>query len=113
MSVKNHFCGAVAIGLCAAVVISMPRTAAAEGLKLRYGFQADREYPYQIAIHAKVVDDKIDRQGELIYKVLSAKEDRVVLKTSGSAVTQLGQVGGVPFRHFGPPFMHRARKGPP
>ena len=84
---------AVLVGLCVGIIPSAARAADPEAPKLRYGFQADREYPYQIEIHAKVVDDKIDRQGELVYKVLSANEDQAVLKTSGSAAGQLAPHG--------------------
>ena len=93
MSVKNSVRLAVLVGLCVGIIPSVAQTADAEAPKLRYGFQADREYPYQIEIHAKIVDQKIDRQGELVYKVLSANEDQAVLKTSGSA-GQLAHLGG-------------------
>ncbi len=114
MRVRISVCFAVLVGLCVGIISSAARSADPEPPKLRYGFQADREYAYQVEIHAKVVNDKIDRQGELIYKVLSANEDQAVLKMSGSAVGQFSQMGGMHFPHMGPPhFMQRARKEPP
>ena len=69
-------------------------------------------YQYHIEIHANIVEEKIDRQGELVYKVLSANEDQAVLKTSGSAAGQLAHLGMMPFPRMGPPrFMHRAPEG--
>jgi hypothetical protein len=109
MRVRNSVGLAVLVGVWAGIMASVAR--ADDAPKLRYGFQADREYPYQIEIHAKIVDNKIDRQGELVYKVLSANEDQAVLKTSGSAAWQLGQLGMMRFPRMGPPFMHRAPEG--
>jgi beta-lactamase regulating signal transducer with metallopeptidase domain len=92
-------------------VESTPGPAPSATPKLRYGFQADREYAYQVEMHAKVVEEKIDRQGELIYKVLSANENQVVLKTSGSA-GQWAHLGSMPFPRMGPPmFMHQGPQG--
>ena len=112
MSVKHCVRLAILVGLCFGIIPSVARSADPEAPKLRYGFQADREYPYQIEIHAKIVDEKIDRQGDLIYKVLSANEDQAVLKTYGSAAGMLGHLGGIPFPRMGPPpFMQRAPEG--
>ena len=74
-------------------------------------FKPIESIPTRSRFHAKIVDNKIDRQGELVYKVLSANEDQAVLKTSGSAAWQLGQLGMMRFPRMGPPFMHRAPEG--
>jgi hypothetical protein len=100
------------MGLCVAIIPSVARSDDPAAPKLRYGFQTDREYPYQIEMHAKIVDEKIDRQGELVYKVLSTSGDQAVLKTSGSAGMQFEHIGGMGFRRFGPPrFMPRGPEG--
>lgn len=112
MIVRNSVCLTVLVALCVGVIPSTAQGADPTALKLRYGFRADREYPYQIELHAKIVDEKIDRQGELVYKVLSVNDDQAVLKTSGSAAGQLGSIGGMRFPMFGPPrFMQRGSEG--
>lgn len=112
MSVRGFVCLAVLVGLCVGIIPSVAKSADPATPKLRYGFQADREYPYQIELHATIFDEKIDRKGELIYKVLSTNADQAVLKPSGSAMMQLGHIGGMGFRRFGPPhFMPRGPEG--
>ena len=103
---------AIVMGLCVGIDPPAAKSADSAAPKLRYNFQVDREYPYEIEIHAKIMEEKIDRKGELIYKVLSTNDDQAVLKTSGSAAGQLGQMGRMPFPRMGPPrFMHGAPAG--
>ncbi len=112
MNVKTCVCLVILVCLCSEGIRSVAWGDEGAAPKLRYGFQADREYPYQIEIHAKVVDEKIDRTGELIYKVLSANDEQAVLRTSGSAVGQLASLGLMSFPRFGPPrFMRIGAEG--
>ena len=109
MHVKGYVRWAICFGFCAGIVSAGAGAEVSEAPKLRYGFQADREYTYLLHIQATIVGEKTDRNGDLILKVTSADDDKIVLKASGSAA-QLGSLGMV-FPHFGPPFARRANEG--
>ncbi|MCE5268210.1 MAG: hypothetical protein LLG00_10030 [Planctomycetaceae bacterium] len=109
MSVINSVRWAVRVGL---FVTMLPSALHAEptAVKLRYGFKPDKEYVYEVDIHAKAMDQKIDSRGELIYKVLSANDDQAVLRTSGSA-GHFAITEHMPFPRMGPRFMRHAPNG--
>jgi hypothetical protein len=95
MRIRNFICLAVFAGICMGVMCSAARSADPASPKLRYGFQANREYPYHIKIHSELFGNQVDQQGELIYTAISADDEKVVLKTSGSALSQLGDFGAM------------------
>ena len=70
--------------------------------KLRNGFQAGKQYAYEIKIEAELEDVIESREGVLIYNVLSASGEQVVLKSSGTLALRTKTRPGSGFR-LGPP----------
>ena len=103
------------VAFAAGLVASGTWAAAPTPPKLRYGFQAGREYAYQVKIVAELDDSEETREGVLTYSVVSATDQQVVLKQSGGLAVRSkprpGRAGipGPPRFPIGPRFMG----GPP
>jgi hypothetical protein len=53
--------------------------------RLRYGFEENGQFGYEVKLHVTIGSKEHNREGVLIYDVLKATDDEVVLKTSGTA----------------------------
>jgi hypothetical protein len=83
---------------------------AGDAPKLRYGFQAGRDYGYEVKIAAELPGGTLNYEGTLTYNVLTAAEDQFTWKCSGSLAERVEVKGNQPMsRPFGPPRM----PGPP
>lgn len=95
----------VGLGLTLALAVPAGWTAAADAPLLRYGFQAGKEYCYDVKIVADTDDSEETREGVISYKVLSATDQQGVVKHSGVLAARSkpkpGVVTGPPM--FGPP----------
>jgi HEAT repeat protein len=71
-------------GLVLALAASATWAMAAGAPKLRYDFQAGKQYAYEIKIEAELEDTIENRDGISTYAVLSADDKQMVLRQSGS-----------------------------
>jgi len=77
-------CGTlVGLGLTLALVVPCVGARAADPPRLRYGFQAGKEYSYDVKIVADTDDSEETREGVISYRVLSATDEQGVVKQSG------------------------------
>ena len=85
-------------------------TTAADLPPLRYGFQADRDYVFDVKIAAELPTETLHYDGTLTYHVLAATEEQFTWKCSGNLAERIEATAAAqPMRRFGPPRMH----GPP
>ena len=83
-----------------------PGTAVAQNApNLRYGFQAGQQHGYQVRIFAQLEHYDEVCEGLVVWTVLSATDQQVVLKQSGSLPTRVEPHPGVRVRP-GPPRLH-------
>jgi hypothetical protein len=94
------------------VLAGMGDTATAAGAPaLRYGFQKDKEYVYNVKLVAELPHQDETRQGTMSYTVLSAESDQFTIKCWGSLGHEVKTKGdGIPFGE--PPFGPRGFGGP-
>ena len=79
---------------------------AEEPPKLRYGFQKDQKYAYDILINLKCMTVEETWKGILIFEVTKANDDQFVTKVSGRLAESVQGGGRFPHfsRHRGMPF---------
>ena len=102
----------VGVALAAWFLVS---SAAAEAPPvLRYGFQKDQKYAYDILINLKCMTVEETWKGILIYEVTKANDDQFVTKVSGRLAKSVRGSGRFPHfpRHRGMPFGPFGRHGP-
>jgi len=96
------------VGVIVGLGLLAGQTLAQNAPKLRYGFQKDQEFVYDVKIVAELPDEEITRAGTITFKVYSATEGQFVLGSSGTLAHSSKGTGRSSSRWFGPP-----RIGPP
>jgi hypothetical protein len=109
MSIR--FPSVVRVGVVLVAGFTAAGVTAAEPPKLRYGFQAGREYGYDVKVTADLPGEILHYDGTLTYNVLSATDEQFTWKCTGNLPEHVevkpGQVGP---RRIGPPMrMHGPR----
>lgn len=107
---RRSWVGRVRLGVLVLVFTAWGGWAAAQNPRLlRYGFQAGKQYAYDVKIHADTEDTEETREGVLTYTVLSATDEQVVLRQSGGLAERVKPKPGKMVIPMGPPMF----MGPP
>lgn len=99
-------CLASFMGVAFCVCLSVSSTKADEPPKLRYGFQKDQKFAYDIVANIKCMTVEETWKGVLVFDIAKANDDQFDMKVSGRLAESIQSGSRFPYfpRHIGPPF---------